>query len=182
MRRKVAAFAVFAAALSAIVGVAAGPQWHWHLPKPVSPPPVPADNPMSVAKVELGRRLFYEADLSADGTLACAGCHEQHHGFTDRNRSHPGVTGEPGRRNVMGLTNVAYLTPLTFADDRQASLEAQLSVPLFGTHPVEMGMAGKQAEIPRRLGASACYRRLFAAAFPGDGAIDLPHVASDCRV
>ncbi|WCT78852.1 cytochrome-c peroxidase [Novosphingobium humi] len=119
------------------------------------------------ARVELGRRLFYDADLSRDGTMSCATCHEQRHGFADGNRVHPGVTDEPGRRNVPGLANVGHFSPLTWADPRQTTLERQAAVPVFGTHPVEMGMAGMQAEIPRRLGRDPCYRQMFAAAFPG---------------
>jgi cytochrome c peroxidase len=57
--------------------------WRWMLPAGVSVPPTPADNPMTAAKVELGRRLFYDADLSADGTMSCATCHEQKHAFAD---------------------------------------------------------------------------------------------------
>lgn len=98
------------------------------------------------ARVELGRRLFYDADLSRDGTMSCATCHEQRHGFADGNRVHPGVTDEPGRRNVPGLANVGHFSPLTWADPRQTTLERQAAVPVFGTHPVEMGMAGMQAD------------------------------------
>lgn len=119
------------------------------------------------ARVSLGRRLFYDADLSRDGTMSCATCHEQRHGFSDGNRVHPGVTDEPGRRNVPGLANVARFSPLTWADPRQTTLEKQAAVPVFGTHPVEMGMAGMQEEIPKRLGRDPCYRQMFAAAFPG---------------
>ncbi|HEX7915053.1 cytochrome-c peroxidase [Rudaea sp.] len=121
----------------------------------------------TTARIELGRRLFYDADLSQDGTMACATCHEQRHGFADGNRTHPGVTNEAGRRNVPGLANVGEFSPLTSADPRLTTLEAQVSVPVLGTHPVEMGMAGREAEIARRLGRDACYRRMFAAAFPG---------------
>ena len=71
---------------------------------------------MSRAKVELGRRLFYDADLSADGTMSCGTCHEQRRAFTEGNATHPGVTGERGRRNVPGLANVAWFSRLTFAD------------------------------------------------------------------
>jgi len=127
-----------------------------------APPPTPA-------QVELGRRLFYDADLSADGTMACATCHEQRHAFADGNRTHPGVTGEPGRRNVPGLANVGRISPLTWADPRQTALAAQVDVPVTGTHPVEMGMAGRTGEIARRLGADPCYRQMFAAAFPASG-------------
>ena len=145
---------------------AAAPAYRWDLPRGVPPPPVPADNPMSKAKVELGRRLFYDADLSVDGTLSCAACHEQHRAFTEGNATHPGVKGAPGRRTVPGLANVGYLAPLTWADPAQTTLERQVATPVTGEHPVEMGMHGQEAEIVRRLAADACYREMFAAAFP----------------
>jgi cytochrome c peroxidase len=154
---------------AAIVAIAASAQaqtYVWHLPPGVAPPPIPSDNPMSPEKVALGRRLFYDADLSRDGTTSCGTCHEQHRAFTEGNASHPGVGGVPGRRNVMALANAAYFTPLTWADPRQHSLEEQMLVPLQGTHPVEMGMAGEDAELATRLGADPCYRQMFADAFP----------------
>lgn len=153
--------------------VAAGKPWRWDLPVAVDAPPVPADNPMSAAKVALGRRLFYDADLSANGTMACAACHEQKRGFADGNATRPGVHGDPGRRNVPGLANVGWLSPLTAADPALTRLEDQALVPLLGTQPVEMGMKGLEAELPRRLGADACYRKMFARAFPAEkGRID----------
>jgi cytochrome c peroxidase len=155
-----------------------GPAWRWTLPDGVPAPPIPADNPMTAAKVELGRRLFYDADLSADGTMSCATCHEQKHAFADGNRTHPGVTDEAGRRNVPGLANVAWFTPLTFADPAATTLETQLASPIFGTDPVEMGMAGREAEIGTRLGRDGCYRAMFARAFPETGGrIDFASVA-----
>ncbi|HWK42875.1 MAG TPA: cytochrome c peroxidase [Croceibacterium sp.] len=168
-------------ALSAlIVGTAASrpAEWRWNLPEGVAPPPVPADNPMSVAKVELGRRLFHDADLSIDGTMSCATCHSQRRGFADRTSTRPGVHGDPGKHNVPGLANVAYLTPLTWADPRQTRLQEQALVPVFGDHPVEMGMKGQEAELARRLGGDRCYRRMFRAAFPETrGRIDAEAVA-----
>lgn len=142
------------------------PVWNWTLPAGVLAPPLPADNPMTAAKVELGRRLFYDADLSANGTMSCATCHEQKHAFADGNRTRPGVTEEPGRRNVPGLANVAWFTPLNFADPATRTLETQSAIPIFGTHPVEMGMAGREAEIGVRLGRDSCYQTMFARAFP----------------
>ena len=143
--------------------------WQWDLPANVAPPPVPADNPMTSAKVELGRRLFYDADLSRDGTMACAPCHVQRHGFADSIPTRGGVGGGAGRRNAPGLANVAYLAPLTWADPRQATLEAQVMVPVLGDHPVEMGMKGDEAELVRRLSGDECYRRMFRDAFPQRG-------------
>ena len=159
-------------------GVAGASGWRWHLPAGIALPAVPADNPMTAAKVELGRRLFYDADLSADGTISCATCHEQHRAFTEGNPTHPGVTGESGRRNVPGLANIAWLSPLTLADPSQKTLEAQVSVPILGTHPVEMGMKGREAEIATRLGRDPCYRTMFARAFPkAGGRIDLANAS-----
>nr|WP_210280104.1 cytochrome c peroxidase [Methylorubrum thiocyanatum] len=148
--------------------------WRWSLPDRLAVPVVPADNPMSAVKVALGRRLFYDADLSIDGTMACATCHEQKRGFADGTRTRPGVHGDQGLRNVPGLANVAWLPSLTWGDPRITSLEAQAYVPLFGTQPVEMGMAGQEPELVRRLHGDACYRQLFRAAFPErGGAIDI---------
>jgi cytochrome c peroxidase len=165
-------------ALASALAGANAPAWRWNLPRGVAPPAVPADNPITPARIELGRRLFYDADLSSDGTISCGTCHEQHRAFAEGNATHPGVTGEPGRRNAPGLANVAWMTPLTFADPSQTSLERQVAVPMFGTHPVEMGMSGREAELGARLGKDDCYRRMFRLAFPEDrGAITSAAVA-----
>lgn len=132
----------------------------------------------SEAQIALGRRLFYEADLSINGTMSCATCHEQRHAFADGNRVHPGALDDPGRRNVPGLANVGEFTRLTWADPRQTDLAGQVDVPMLGEHPVEMAMKGHADEIARRLGADPCYRSMFADAFAGEGpGIDYPRVA-----
>jgi len=161
---------------AALTLTAATEPWRWTLPTGVQAPHVPADNLMSAAKVELGRRLFYDADLSADGTMACATCHEQHRAFADGNATHGGVHGDPGRRNVPGLANVAWMRTLTWGNPRLTSLELQAVVPVTGKTPVEMGMAGQEAEIARRLARDACYRTMFTRAFPDEGTIDFAHV------
>ncbi|WP_404713145.1 cytochrome-c peroxidase [Sphingomonas sp. MMS24-J13] len=138
----------------------------------------PADNLTTPAKAELGRRLFYDADLSIDGTMACATCHEQHRGFADGNSTHPGVHGDPARRNVPGLANVAWFKSYTWGDPRIRTLEAQVLVPVLGESPVEMGMKGQEVEIARRLSRDECYRHMFAEAFPKTGGrIDMAAVA-----
>lgn len=124
----------------------------------------PADNPSSPIKIELGRRLFYDADLSINGTMACATCHEQHRGFADGNRTHPGALDHPGKRNVPGLQNVALLRHFTWASRATTDLEHQARTPLLGEHPIEMGM--KEAVLAPRLKANACYTKMFTAAFP----------------
>ena len=57
--------------------------WVWQLPEGVPAPRVPVDNPMSQARVELGRHLFYDKRLSGNGRLSCAGCHGQAMAFAD---------------------------------------------------------------------------------------------------
>lgn len=130
------------------------------------------------ARIELGRRLFYDADLSADGSMACSSCHVQRHGFADSVATHPGVHGEPGRRNAPGLANVVRARSLTWGDPRVRTLEAQVSIPVLGDDPVEMGMKGQEAEIARRLERDPCYVSMFRAAFPDmGGRIDMATVA-----
>jgi cytochrome c peroxidase len=177
MRRAAVAVLGIAAAILTIA-IAAPPAWHWNLPDGIRQPQVPVDNPMSAAKVELGRRLFYDADLSINGTMSCATCHSQRHGFADDNRTRPGVHGDPGRRNVPGLANVAWAQNLTWANSQLTTLEAQVAVPVLGEHPVEMGMKGREADIAARLGRDACYVQTFRAAFPEvQGAIDMTTIA-----
>ncbi len=142
--------------------------WEWDLPKSWPRPKVPADNPMSVDKVELGRHLFYDERLSGNGTQSCASCHRQELAFTDGLAQGVGSTGEVHPRGAMSLVNVAYASTLTWANPLQTSLEKQALVPMFGEAPVELGLAGKEAELLDRLRAVAKYRELFPRAFPGE--------------
>ncbi|WHO37261.1 cytochrome-c peroxidase [Sphingobium sp. AP49] len=157
-----------AAALLATGLGAVRPTWRWPaLPAGVAAPSIPADNGMSAAKVALGRRLFYDRALSADGSMACADCHQQEKGFADGLSTHRGVMGDMGVRNVPGLANVAWRSGLTWTEAGLSTLEQQAMVPMTGTKPVEMGLAQDDAGLARRIGADPCYRRMFAAAFPG---------------
>lgn len=86
--------------------------------------------------------------------------------------------GDPGRRNVPGLANVAWAQSLTWADPRTTNLERQALIPVLGTTPVEMGMQGQEVELAKRLGRNPCYRRMFVTAFPdSQGRIDMPNIA-----
>lgn len=161
-----------------LMGSPARADFSWGLPAWVPEPTVPDDNPMSAAKVELGRHLFYDRRLSSNETLACASCHEQSKAFTDGRVRSPGVDGSPGVRNAMMLANVAYLPVLTWANPNLRRLETQLLVPLFGEHPIELGMAGREQELFDRLKADQTYRKLFTEAYPEtEGAIDLGSVS-----
>lgn len=145
-------------------------KYNWGLPSWVPAPSVPKDNPMSVEKVELGRHLFYDKRLSTDQTISCATCHIQAKGFTDGRSVSPGVTGELGSRSSMALVNIAYLPVLTWMNPLLNSLEVQALIPIFGTHPVEMGMAGKETQIFNMLKGDPRYRTLFNLAFPTEAA------------
>lgn len=154
------------AGLVVFLSAASTQSFRWDLPAWVPPPVVPADNPMTREKVALGRHLFYDVRLSATESMACASCHLQEQAFTERRAVSTGVTGESGLRNAMSLANVAYLPTLTWAHPQMERLEVQALIPLFGDHPVEMGMAGKESLLFARLKADPVYRRLFEAAFP----------------
>jgi cytochrome c peroxidase len=141
-------------------------QYDLNLPDWTPPPLEPASNRMSAAKIELGRRLFYDVRLSSNQTKSCASCHKQELAFTDGLPVSPGVTGDVTPRNSMSLANVAYAPVMTWANPLLHSLEQQALVPLLGQEPLELGMAGLDAEMTRRLEAEPIYRDLFPKAFP----------------
>lgn len=142
--------------------------WDWGLPPGIPAPRVPADNPMNEAKVELGRRLFYDVRLSANRTQSCGSCHAQERAFTDGLAVSVGSTGDHTPRSSMSLANVAYNPVQTWANTALVALEDQALVPLFGEHPVELGLANMEGELVARLRAEPLYPDLFARAFPAE--------------
>ncbi len=146
-----------------------GGAWAWALPAGFPTPAVLASNPMSAAKVDLGRHLFYDKRLSGNGTQACAGCHFQDKAFTDGFPVSLGSTGEFTARNSQPLGNVAYNPLLTWANPSLLVLERQMEVPLFGENPIEMGINdSNKAAVLQRLADAAAYKDKFAAAFPDE--------------
>lgn len=129
---------------------------------------MPSNNPITVEKVELGRRLFYDVRLSGNGTQACASCHVQEHAFTDGRAHALGSSGESHPRSAMSLANVAYNVSLTWANSHGTRLEDQMLVPLFGEHPVEMGSRGREKDLLARLRSEVVYAEQFPNAFPGE--------------
>lgn len=154
-----------------LAGPAVASDWMWRLPDYVPAPRVPADNPMSAAKVELGRRLFYDKRLSGDASIACASCHVQALAFSDGRALSPGAQGALTHRNAPTVINAAWHATYTWANPALVSLERQMEVPLFGDDPVEMGVtdANKPAVLAR-LAAEPLYPPLFKAAFPDEPA------------
>jgi cytochrome c peroxidase len=155
-------------ALLAIVGgfVAHEPAFDWNIPAPFPRPPVPVDNPMSAVKVELGRRLFYDKRMSANGQESCATCHRQEFAFTDGKARAVGSTGEMHPRGSMSLANVAYNPALTWSNPTMTALEGQALVPMLGTDPIELVLGGHEEQFLAQLRNDTLYQRLFPRAFP----------------
>ena len=130
-------------------------------------PKVPADNPLTREKIELGRYLFYDKRLSANQTYSCGTCHRQEFAFTDGRALAVGSTGEPTPRSVMSLSGAAYASVLTWSNPNIRTLEQQAMNPLFGDHPVELGMGGKEDVLLSRLRGDSRYPAMFSASFPG---------------
>lgn len=149
-------------------GPDAATAYKWDLPKGFPTPRVPADNPMSAEKVELGRRLFYDTRLSVNGAQSCATCHKQSLAFTDGRARGLGATGESHTRGPMSLANIAYSPVLTWGNPLMTSLERQALVPMVGENPVELGLAGHEPDLYARLKLEPAYQRLFPRSFPDD--------------
>jgi len=139
---------------------------------PAGLPPVvwPAGNPYSPEKAELGRYLYFDRRLSADGTVSCDSCHDPQHGFTDGAPLSTGIRGQKGARSAPSILNRAY-SMAQFWDGRSATLEEQAIFPMES--PIEMGNT-RQA-IVTTLSAIAGYHAMFARAFGSEG-IDIDRV------
>jgi cytochrome c peroxidase len=163
-RRALLALTLFTAA-SALAFQSAS-IFDWRLPSGFHPPPIPADNPMSPAKVELGRHLFYDLRMSVNGEGSCSTCHIQKYGFTDQRPVAIGVTGQSHPRRVMPLANVAWFAVFNWANPTVTQLEDQSVTPLFNDHPIELGLHAQNDKFLRVVATDPTYRKLFPEAFP----------------
>ncbi len=137
-----------------------------------APPPIPADNPLTTAKIELGRQLFFDPRLSADGIVSCATCHNPVMGFTDGRPTSMGVKGQIGGRSAPSVINLAYATNGVFWDGRAKSLEDQAKGPI--ANPIEMGTT-HEAMVANLNGISG-YKEQFQRVF-GSPEITIDNVA-----
>ena len=159
---------------SAVVGA---PAYDWHLPRGFPTPAVPPDNPMSEAKVALGRRLFYDSRLSVTGRYSCSSCHDPARSFTDGRPVAIGALGDALPRNAMALVNVVYNISFGWTKADVRSLETQMREPLLSSHPVELGLAGREGSLAAQLATDPFYAAAFTAAFRGDGtAVTFDHL------
>lgn len=137
------------------------------LPPGFPAPLIPDDNPLTVEKVELGRRLFYDVRLSGNGTQSCASCHRPEFGFAEPQATSIGSTGDDTGRNAPGLANIAYFSTYTWSSKLLVTIEQQMLIPMFQEDPLELGITGREEEVLARFRNDAEYPALFAAAFPG---------------
>nr|WP_290823136.1 cytochrome c peroxidase [Halomonas sp.] len=126
-------------------------------------PPIPADNSMTPAKIELGNMLFFEPRISSSGVISCATCHNPALGWADRIPRATGHDGQVGERNTPTVLNSAFLGS-QFWDGREPDLEGQALGPIEAD--VEMAMDLDVAL--ERLTEFEIYREKFAEAFPDD--------------
>lgn len=122
----------------------------------------PEGNEFSLARWELGRRLFFDGDLSRDGTVSCSSCHKPEHGFADDAALSRGVDGQLSLRNAPSLLNRGFGERFMW-DGRMATLESQALEPI--ENPREMAL-GVEAAL-ERLRADASYAAAFQEAYPG---------------
>lgn len=130
----------------AIAASLLGGDFEWNLRKGFPRPAVPADNPMSPAKVELGRYLFYDRRMSENGKESCGSCHWQELAFTDGRARAEGTTGGAHPRRSMSLVNVAFAPYLTWENGTMTSLEEQALTPMLGEVPIELGLKGHEGD------------------------------------
>lgn len=128
-------------------------------------PSIAFDNPLTVQGVKLGRMLFYETDLSLDGSMSCASCHRQEHAFSDTARFSIGVHGLPGGRQAMAVFNMAWNTNNFFWDGRADLLRDQSLKPIQDS----LEMAETLGNVITKLNADQAYVDQFERAFGSGG-------------
>lgn len=125
---------------------------------------VPADNPLTKEKIELGRALFFDKRMSKDNTIACASCHMAKKGFADGMPVSTGIKGQKGGRSAPVSFNRVY-SKVQFWDGRAATLEDQSIGPF--TNPIEHGFANHD-EMVAKMKKVPGYRKLFQEVFGGE--------------
>jgi cytochrome c peroxidase len=125
---------------------------------------IPADNPLTKAKIELGRQLYFDTRLSADGTVSCASCHHPDSGYARETQFGVGIGGQKGGRNSPVSYN-RILSKAQFWDGRAATLEEQAKGPI--ANPIEMGFTHQGCT--NCLSAVEGYKLQFDKIFPSEG-------------
>lgn len=137
-------------------------------PVPLGLPPLPwpKDNPYSAKKAELGKLLYFDKRVSADGTISCASCHGVHRAFADENAIATGIKGRIGTRHSPTVINAAY-EKLLFWDGRVSSLEQQAMGPIANYNEMSNSKEAQESYMQccERINKIPAYRKLFKDAF-----------------
>lgn len=136
-------FSLFLTAILVALSTGPGARAQEALPKQ---PPIPKDNPMTPAKIELGKQLYFDPRLSRPGTISCNSCHNVMAGGDDNRAFSVGFKAQLGGRSAPTVWNAAYQS-IQFWDGRAPTLEEQAKGPLI--NPVEMGMDAHAIVIER---------------------------------
>ncbi|MCB0406405.1 MAG: hypothetical protein KDD51_16605 [Bdellovibrionales bacterium] len=157
------------------------PEWEVQNPiKPIPDSPLGIDSklselpePPTPERVRLGRWLFYDKRLSADGTISCATCHRPENAFSEPTPTSTGIRGQVGGRKAPSFVNLAWtIYPNFFWDGRAASLEEQAVGPI--ANPIEMG--NTHEAVVADLNKIEGYKKYFKEAF-GSETVTLDHIA-----
>src|SRR5439155_3743140 len=131
------------------------------LPVQLTQAAIPPDNPLTPQKIALGQKLFFDGRLSANGTVACATCHDPARAFSDGRPVSIGIHGRVGQRNAPTVLNALY-NKHQFWDGRVTTLEQQAALPI--TNPFEMGSASI-GDAVSRIASDKDYQTQFMQAF-----------------
>jgi cytochrome c peroxidase len=131
------------------------------LPVELTKSVTPSDNPQTPEKIALGQILFFDGRLSADGTVACATCHDPARAFTDGRPTSVGIQGRIGQRNAPTIMNALY-NKTQFWDGRATTLEDQAALPIVNS--IEMGQPSLDAAVTKIAGIEEydqAFRKVF---------------------
>lgn len=140
-------------------------------------PRVSEDNPLTMEKVELGRLLFYDRNMSFNQTQSCADCHLQDKAFTDGLAVSIGSQADVHARNAMSMTNVVYNSTLNWANPQILNMHDQALAVVLNEDPVELGWEGHVDEILNRLKSPS--NADYAGTLLADNAPDYPKMFAD---
>src|SRR5882724_2876633 len=137
---------------------------------------IPPDNLQTPEKIALGQKLFFDGRLSADGSVACASCHNPERAFTDGKPTSTGIHGRLGQRNAPTILNALY-NKTQFWDGRAKTLEDQAALPIVNS--IEMGQPNLNAAVAR-VASVGEYQQAFSQVFgrPTSGPDILRAIAS----
>jgi cytochrome c peroxidase len=129
--------------------------FHLLVPKGFPEVYIPNDNQLTVERINLGKKLFYDPILSRDSSISCNSCHLQEFAFTDANPTSIGIAGRLGKRNAMSLANVAYANFLQ-RESGVPTLEMQVLVPIQEHNEMDFNIVA----VAEKMNEDPQYRKL----------------------